>query len=61
MATMKQQIQWAGIRRNPQDRFEEIHWITGNFYAGADSSKHEVANGIKSVRIVQQLASDAVR
>ena len=32
-----------------------------NFQAGADSSNHKVVNSIKSARIVQQLASDAVQ
>ena len=34
--------------------------ITGNSQAGTDSSKYEVVNAMKSMRIVQQLATDAV-
>ena len=56
VASNKQQIQRARIRRNPRE-----HWIYTNSYAGADFSKHEVVNAMKSVRILQQLASDAVR
>ena len=56
VASNKRQIYWARIRRNPQE-----HWITGNSETGADSFKHEVVNAMKSERIIQQLASDAVR
>ena len=56
VALNKQQIQWTRIRKNSQK-----HWITENLYAGADSSNHEVPTAMKSVQIVQQLASDAVR
>ena len=56
VASNKQQIQRARIRRNPHE-----HWIYGNSQAGADSSKHEVVNAMKSVRVVQQLASEAVQ
>ena len=56
VASNKQQIQWARIQRNSQE-----DWIPGNSSAGADSSKHEVVNAMKSVLIVQQLVSDAVR
>ena len=54
MASNKQQIQWKRIKRNPLE-----HWITGNFTAGAGSSNYEVVIAMKSVRIVQYLASDA--
>ena len=56
MVSTKQQIQWKRIPRYPQE-----HWIIGNFQAGADSSNNEVVIAMKSVRIVQLLASDAVR
>ena len=56
MASNKQQLQWARIRRNSPKR-----WIIGNPQADADSSNHEVVIAITSVRIVQYLASDAVR
>ena len=52
----KQQIQRTRIRRNSQEQ-----WITENSLAGADSSKHEVVIAMKSARIVQYLASDAIR
>ena len=56
VASNKRQIQWRKIRRNSQE-----HWITGNFQADANSSKHELVNAMKSVRLVQQLAYEAVR
>ena len=56
VALNKQQIQWTRSQKNSQK-----HWIIGNSKAGADSSNYEVFNAMKSVRIVQQLASDAIR
>ena len=41
--------------------FEEVHKKIGSSWAGADSSNHAVVIAMKSVRIVQQLASDTVR
>ena len=55
-ALNKQKTQQTRIRRNSLE-----HWIYENSKTGADSSKHKVVNAIKSVRIIPQLASDAVR
>ena len=53
----KHQIQWTRIERNPLEHC----WMTGNSLAGANSSKHELVTAIKSVQIIQYLASGAVR
>ena len=55
VALNKQQIQWIRIRKNPQEL-----WIIGNSKAGANSSNHKVVIAMKSARVVQYLASDAV-
>ena len=55
-ALNKQKTQQTRIWRNSLE-----HWIYENSKTGADSSKHKVVNAIKSVRIIPQLASDAVR
>ena len=55
-ALNKQKTQQTRIWRNSLE-----HWIYENSKTGANSSKHKVANAIKSVRIIPQLASDAVR
>ena len=55
-ALNKQKTQQTRIWRNSLE-----HWIYENSKTGADSSKHKVVNAIKNVRIIPQLASDAVR
>ena len=56
LALNKQKTQQTRIWRNSLK-----HWIDENSKTGADSSKHKVVNAIKSVQIVPQLTSDAVR
>ena len=48
VASNRHQIQYTRIKRKPQK-----HWITGNYLSEADSSYHEAAIAMKSVRIVQ--------
>ena len=43
VASNQQQIQWTRMQRNALE-----HWIVGNSLVGADSSKHEVVNAMKS-------------
>ena len=56
--------QWySACDKFSEQKFKEIQrnigsLESGNFYAGADSSKRNIVNAMKSVQIVQQLVSN---